>query len=190
MEGAVKMAYKFHNGKRKYILHSNISFHGKLLGAASLTGSPEVDFSFPRIPNVESFVYNDIKSLERQVNALKKDDGESDIYAIIIEPLNASSMLSCSKDFLQKLRQLCTNHKIVLIYDEVYSGWAKTGALFYFMKFQNVCPDIVTYANLLVGVNHLSRVTLQENIFLERLTTIPTMQRCIALHIMVLGKRQ
>ena len=33
LEGAVKMAYKFHNGKRKYILHSNISFHGKLLGA-------------------------------------------------------------------------------------------------------------------------------------------------------------
>ena len=166
VEGAVKMAYKFHNGKRKYILHSNISFHGKLLGAASLTGSPEVDFSFPRIPNVESFVYNDIQSLERQVNALKKDDGESDIYAIIIEPLNASSMLSCSKDFLQKLRQLCTNHKIVLIYDEVYTGWAKTGALFYFMKFQNVCPDIVTYAKSFGGgKSSISGYTAREHIF-------------------------
>ena len=166
VEGAVKMAYKFHQGKRKFILHSDISFHGKLLGAASLTGSPELSFHFPKIPNVEKFSYNDIQSLERQIGGLKKDNGESDIYAIIIEPLNASSMLSCSQDFLQKLRQLCTDHGIVLIYDEVYTGWAKTGELFSFMKFPNVCPDIVTYAKSFGGgKSSISGYTTREYIF-------------------------
>ena len=166
VEGAIKMAYKFHKGERKYILHSNISFHGKLLGAASLTGSPELDFSFPKIPNVESFGYNDIQSIESQINDLKKDSGESDIYAIIIEPLNASSMLSCSQEFLQKLRQLCTKHGIVLIYDEVYTGWAKTGELFSFMKFPNVCPDIVTYAKSFGGgKSSISGYTTRDYIF-------------------------
>ena len=65
VEGALKMAYKFHNGNRKFVLHSDISFHGKLLGAASLTGSPELDFKFPQIPNVESFEYNNINSLKK-----------------------------------------------------------------------------------------------------------------------------
>ena len=135
-----------------------------------------MDFSFQN-SNVESFVYNDIKSLERQVNALK-DDGESDIYAIIIEPL--MPVLCCPvQRFFKKLRQLCTNHKIVLIYDEVYTGWAKTGALFYFMKFQNVCPDIVTYAKSFGGgKSSISGYTAREHIF--RNTTIPTTQRCIA----------
>lgn len=166
VEGALKMAYKFHQGKRKFILHSNISFHGKLLGAASLTGSPELNFAFPKIENVESFVFNDIRSIEKQINNLKKDNGESDIYAIIIEPLNASSMLSCSEGFLQKLRHLCTENNIVLIYDEVYTGWAKTGALFYFMKFQNVCPDIVTYAKSFGGgKSSISGYTTKKYIF-------------------------
>ena len=45
-EGAIKMAFKYHNGKRKTILHSNISFHGKTLGAASITASKEVNYQF------------------------------------------------------------------------------------------------------------------------------------------------
>ena len=166
VEGAVKMAYKFHNGKRKFILHSNISFHGKLLGAASLTGSPELNFSFPKIPNVESFLYNDIQSVEEQIRVLKKTNGESNIYAIIIEPINASSMRSCSEEFLQKLRQLCTANNIVLIYDEVYTGWAKTGQLFSFMNYINTCPDIITYAKSFGGgKSSISGYTTREYIF-------------------------
>ena len=56
---------------------------------------------------------------------------ESDVYAIIIEPFNASSLQKCSKEFLIKLREICDKENIVLIFDEVYTGWAKTGELFY-----------------------------------------------------------
>tara|TARA_B100000780_G_C21126545_1_gene457316 strand:- start:2947 stop:4374 length:1428 start_codon:yes stop_codon:yes gene_type:complete len=166
VEGAVKMAYKFHQGDRQHILHSDISFHGKLLGAASLTGSPELSFDFPKIPNVDKFIYNDIKSVKDKIDQLIKSNGESNIYAIIIEPINASSMRSCSEHFLKELRNICTINKIVLIYDEVYTGWAKTGNLFSFMKYSDTCPDIVTYAKSFGGgKSSISGYTTRDYIF-------------------------
>ncbi len=166
VEGAVKMAYKFHQGKRKFILHSDISFHGKLLGAASLTGSPELSFEFPKIPNVEKYIYNNIESIKDKVSNLKQSKGESNIYAIIIEPINASSMRSCTEKFLKELREICSKNEIILIYDEVYTGWAKTGNLFSFMKYEGVCPDIITYAKSFGGgKSSISGYTCRENIF-------------------------
>jgi len=151
VEGALKLAYKFHNGSRKYILHSDISFHGKLLGAASLTGSPEISFKFPQIPNVKKFIFDDIESVINLVNQLIQSTGESDIYAIIVEPLNASTMRSCSEDFLKELQVVCNENNIVLIFDEVYSGWGKTGTLFNFMRVEGLSPDIITYAKSFGG---------------------------------------
>lgn len=67
-----------------------------------------------------------------------------DVYAILIEPFSASTIQWCSEEFLRGLRELCTKHKIVLIFDEIYSGWGKTGSLFYFMRYPDLIPDIVT----------------------------------------------
>jgi len=151
VEGAVKMAYKYHNGSRKNILHADISFHGKLLGAAGLTGSPELSFEFPKIPNIDQFEYNNFESVKNKVDIYRHSSGESDVYAIIIEPLNASSLQSCDEIFLRSLRKLCDDENIILIFDEVYTGWAKTGELFYFMHFDDLIPDIVTMAKSLGG---------------------------------------
>jgi putrescine aminotransferase len=150
VEGAVKLAYKYHEGKRKYILHSDISFHGKLLGAAGLTGSPELDFHFPTIPNVESFEYKNIDSVIELVSKIRKPNGESDTYAIVLEPFNASTLTECSSEFLKKIRETCDSEGIVLIFDEVYTGWAKTGELFNFIK-KGIVPDIVTFAKSFGG---------------------------------------
>jgi putrescine aminotransferase len=150
VEGAVKLAFKYHGGNRKYILHSDISFHGKLLGAAGLTGSPELDFKFPTIPNVESFKYNNIDSVKDLVSKIRKPNGESDIYAIVLEPFNGSTLRECSAEFLKELRKTCDSEGIVLIFDEVYTGWAKTGELFNFIK-KGVVPDIVTFAKSFGG---------------------------------------
>jgi len=76
--------------------------------------------------------------------------GECDLYAIVLEPFNASSLRECSPGYLRELRQLCDDEDIVLIFDEVYTSWAKTGALFYFMH-DEVLPDIVTYAKSFGG---------------------------------------
>jgi putrescine aminotransferase len=150
VEGAVKLAYKYHDGKRRFILHADISFHGKLLGSGGLTGSPELHYKFPTIPNIESFIYNDVESIKTLVSRLKKENGESDIYAVLLEPFNASSLRECSTDFLKELRDLCTKENIILIFDEVYTGWTKAGELFFFMK-HNTVPDILCYAKSFGG---------------------------------------
>ena len=143
VEGAIKLAYKFHNGNRKVILHSDISYHGKLLGSASITASKEVHFRYPRIPNTESFEFNNIESVKEKINKFRNKSGESDIYALFIEPFNAGSIRSCSKEFLEELQKICNDEKIILVFDEIYSGWYKTGNLFYFMGY-DVIPDILT----------------------------------------------
>lgn len=151
VEGSVKMAYKFHNGDRKKILVSDLSFHGKLLGAGSLTRSPEQHFSFPKITGVVEYRFNDLDSVRSAVLANLRPDGSSDIYALLVEPLNVSSMTSADGAFLEGLRNICDEFGIILIVDEVYSGWAKTGELFNFMRIPQFVPDIVVYAKSFGG---------------------------------------
>ena len=142
-EGAIKMAYKYHEGKRDYILHSDRAFHGKLIACGSLGGNYFEDDLFPRLPNTASFEYNNIASLKSKIEILKKNK-TSNVYAVIIEPFSASCMQECSGDFLFELKKTCLENDIILIFDEVYSGWAKTGELFNFMRVKNLCPDILT----------------------------------------------
>lgn len=134
VEGAVKLAYKYHGGRRGTVLRADISFHGKLLGSGGLTGQPH--FSFPTIPGIKTFRYGDLESVKAVVS--------KDVYAILIEPFSASTMTCCDEEFLRGLRQLCDEHDIVLIFDEIYTGWGKTGSLFYFMRYPGLIPDVVT----------------------------------------------
>jgi len=165
VEGAVKIAYKYHMGSRKVILHSDISYHGKLLGTGGLTASSEYHFQFPTIPFTEAYVYNDIHSIKEKVSQLRQDNGESDIYAIVLEPFSASTLRECSNDFLKTLRDICDQEKIILIFDEVYSGWGKTGELFYFMHHQ-VIPDVLTYSKSFGGgKSSISGFTARSTIF-------------------------
>ncbi|TDC42163.1 aspartate aminotransferase family protein [Micromonospora sp. KC213] len=144
VEGAVKLAYKYHGGKRNTILRSDISFHGKLLGSGSLTGSSQNHFKFPGIPGVVSFPYDDLDAVRAAVDATRDRRGRCDVYAILIEPFSASTMRWCSEEFLRGLRELCTREDIVLIFDEIYTGWGKTGTMFYFMRYPGLIPDVVT----------------------------------------------
>lgn len=150
VEGALKLAYKSHGGRRGAVVHSDISYHGKLLGAASVTASRELHFRFPEIPGAHAFAYDDIASLRSLIGQLRQADGGSDIYAVIVEPLSASSLRSCSQRFLTELRQLCDAEGIVLIFDEVFTGWGKTGELFHFMH-HGVVPDILVMSKALGG---------------------------------------
>ena len=165
-EGAIKLAYKYHGGKRKYILHSDISFHGKLLGTGSISHSPEVKFKFPGIENTDSFKWNDIKNLKEKINKYENTKDNPDIFAIIIEPFSASSLLECSESFLRELREICNKKKIILIFDEIYTGWGKTGEYFYFMKYEKLIPDILTMSKSFGGgKSSISCFTTSNEIF-------------------------
>lgn len=165
VEGAVKMAYKYHGGRRKTVLHADISFHGKLLGAAGLTGSPELHFTYPTIPGIDAFTYNDIGSLDASIARHRDGDG-CDVYAIVLEPLNASSMRACTEPFLRHVRSVCTANDIMLVFDEVYTGWGKTGTLFHFMKYEGLVPDAIVYAKSFGGGKaSISGYTTSERVF-------------------------
>ena len=159
------MAFKYHDGKRKTILHSNISFHGKTLGAASITASKEVNYQFPTISNTDYFNYNSEESL---INVIEKHtlNGICDIYAIIIEPFSASTLKQCSQEFLMLLRKKCNDLNIVLIFDEVYSGYFKTGKFFNFMRVKDLSPDILTMAKSFGGgKSSISAFTSTDKVF-------------------------
>ena len=63
IEGAIKLAFKYFNGERKYILHSDISFHGKTIGASNISGSKEINFKYQKMFGVEKYKFNDIGDL-------------------------------------------------------------------------------------------------------------------------------
>jgi putrescine aminotransferase len=151
VEGAVKLAYKVHGGRRRHILHAHNSFHGKLLGSSGLTAFAEQPFSFPTIPGIEVFEYDQIASVEGKIRELRGADGQCDVYAIILEPYCVNHLRGCSPEFMARLRELCTRERIVLIFDEVYTGWGKTGTLFHFMRHAGLVPDILTMSKTFGG---------------------------------------
>jgi putrescine aminotransferase len=155
VDGALKLAYKYHDGRRRHVLHSDRSFHGKLLGAGSVSESEsfqtdEMKFSFPEIPDTKKYEFNSIQSIKEQLATLKGSDGKPDVYAILVEPFSASTLTPCSGEFLEEIREICSRDDIVLIFDEVYTGWGKCGELFYFMK-HDTYPDILTVSKSFGG---------------------------------------
>ncbi|MFE3021607.1 aspartate aminotransferase family protein [Streptomyces sp. NPDC059256] len=167
VEGAVKLAFKYHAGRRTQILHADISFHGKLLGSGSLTGSAQsAPFKFPGIPGVSTFTYGDLDSVREAVARARDAKGRCDVYAILIEPFSASTMTECSEAFLRGLRELCTAEDIVLIFDEIYTGWGKTGSLFHFMRYPGLVPDVVTTSKAFGGgKSSISAFVAREPVF-------------------------
>ncbi|MEV6521271.1 aminotransferase class III-fold pyridoxal phosphate-dependent enzyme [Longispora sp. NPDC051575] len=143
VEGAIKMAYKYHGGKRNTILRADISFHGKTLGAGSLTGSAENAFKFPGLPGAVVYPYGDLAALRPLLT--------DDVYAVLVEPFSASSLRHWDEASLRELRAICTAKDIILIFDEIYTGWGKTGSLFYFMRHEGLVPDILAYSKSLGG---------------------------------------
>ncbi len=132
-------------------MHADRAFHGKLIASGSLGGNyAEEDGLFQKLPYTSAFEYNNIESFKSKINYLRRKE-ISDVYAVIIEPFSASCMYGCSESFLLEMRKICDQEQIILIFDEVYSGWSKTGHLFNFMRVKNLCPDILTMSKSFGG---------------------------------------
>ena len=149
VEAAIKVCYKSFETKRKYILYSNKSYHGKLIGSGSISGSSKKDKLFPIMENCVSFNFNDPGDLENKILELNSKGG---IYSVIVEPYSASLLLSCSDIFINKLEELRKKYGFRIIFDEVFTGWHKSEKLFYFENFKNkICPDVITLSKAMGG---------------------------------------
>ncbi|WP_434631764.1 aspartate aminotransferase family protein [Thermoanaerobacterium thermosaccharolyticum] len=143
VEGALKLA-KIASGKHKIVYCKN-SFHGKSAGALSVTGREKYQKYFkPLVPDTVQVEYGDADALE---DALKGKD----VAAFIVEPIQGEGGVIVPHDgYLKEVRELTTKYDAYLIFDEVQTGFGRTGKMFA-CEHENVVPDIMCLAKSLGG---------------------------------------
>lgn len=146
IEGAIKLArkyyYKKHHKADSEIIAMEHSFHGRSLGALSVTGTKKYREAFePLIGGVVFAAFNDIKDIESKMN--------EHTCAVLLETVQGEGgIYPASKEFLKELRELCTKRGILLILDEIQCGMGRTGTMFAYEQY-GVLPDIMTSAKAL-----------------------------------------
>ena len=144
VEGALKLA-KIATGKQR-IVYCRGSFHGKSLGALSVTGRDKYKKYFgPMVPYAEEASFGDIEELKGIFNKY------NDIAAFIVEPIQGEGgIIVPPKGYLREVRDLCTEYQVLLIVDEVQTGFGRTGYWFSCQE-EKVTPDIMCLAKSLGG---------------------------------------
>ena len=164
IENAIKIARSY--TKRSGVIAFSGAFHGRSLFAVSLTGKVapyKLGFG-PFPPEIYHAPYPDahtpLAEVKKAVNHIFKADIEpSRVAAIVFEPVQGEGGFNVIQaEAVQWLRQLCDEHGIVLIADEIQTGFGRTGTMFAMEHF-GVVPDLMTIAKSLAGGVPLSAVT-------------------------------
>lgn len=153
-EAAIKLARKYAHTvldiDKPIILTANASFHGRTLATVTATGQPKYQKYFdPLVPGFEYVPYNDINAIEAAISEL--DEGDYHVAAILIEPLQGEGGVRPGDvAYFQKLRQVCDDTGVLLMFDEVQVGMGRSGKLWGY-EHLGVEPDIFTSAKGLGG---------------------------------------
>ena len=145
VEGSLKLAKKFANseGKKDYdIIAMNHSFHGRSLGALSVTGNDHYREPFePLIPNIKFADYNDLASVEALIG--------DNTAAVIMETIQGEGGIYPAKpEFIEGVRALCDKHNALMILDEIQCGMGRSGYMFAYQMY-HVMPDVMLCAKAL-----------------------------------------
>ena len=146
VEGAIKAARKYAYLKDGQTDHEIIamehSFHGRTMGALSITGNPKYREAFqPMIGNIRFAILNDFESVLNQVT--------EKTCAIILETVQGEGGIHpATEEFMNQVKQLCEEKDILLILDEIQCGMGRCGTMFAWQKF-GIKPDIMTTAKAL-----------------------------------------
>jgi acetylornithine/LysW-gamma-L-lysine aminotransferase len=143
---AVEAALKFArlSSGRKRILAAKRAFHGRTYGALSATYAARYRQGFePLLPEFEHLSYNNPQALEEAVN--------DQVAAVILEVVQGEGgIYVATPEYLQTARRLCDQHGALLIFDEIQSGFGRTGKMFAYQHY-DVQPDMLTCAKSLAG---------------------------------------
>ncbi len=143
---AVEAALKFArlSSGRKRILAAKRAFHGRTYGALSATFAPRYRQGFePLVPEFEHISYNNPQALEEAIN--------DEVAAVILEVVQGEGgIYPAAPEYLQAARERCDRHGALLIFDEIQSGFGRTGKMFAYQHY-GVQPDMVTCAKSLAG---------------------------------------
>ncbi|NMA22279.1 MAG: aspartate aminotransferase family protein [Spirochaetales bacterium] len=146
-EAALKLARKWGNLKspqKSGIISMVDSFHGRTYAAITATGQPKYHANFSPLPSGYSYArFNDLESVKALI--------DEHTCAIIVEPIQGEGgIVPADPAFLQGVRELCDEHDLLLIYDEVQCGMGRTGKPFAHQLY-GVKPDVLTAAKALAG---------------------------------------
>ena len=148
VEGAIKLARKYSTdryGKNRYeIITFNNSFHGRTLGALAATAQAKKQNMFE--PLLSGFKYSDINNIESV-----KEKINVNTCAVIIELVQGEGGINiCDKEFIIELERICKENDLLLIIDEIQTGFSRTGSLFAYQQY-DIIPDIIVVAKSLGG---------------------------------------
>ena len=141
-EAAIKIARA--STRRTKFVSANGAFHGKTMGALSVSGRDKYKKPFaPLIPDCVQVPFNDIAALEEAI------DGET--AAVLLEPIQGEGgIIVGSDDYLRAARELCDRHGALLVFDEVQTGLGRTGKM-WGCDWAGVAPDMMLLAKALSG---------------------------------------
>ena len=147
VEAAIKISRKFGHSKKisapKIIVMEN-SFHGRTMAALSATGSKKAHEGFT--PLVDGFIHVPFNNIDAVKSVLSE---EKNVVAILLEPIQGEGGIILPDDkYLYQLREITHNHNILLMIDEVQSGFCRTGKWFAHQH-ENIIPDVITVAKAL-----------------------------------------
>lgn len=150
IEGALKTARRYHfvNGapERIDVIGFAGSFHGRTYAAVNASGNASYLEGFgPRLPGYVQLTLDDEAGIAEAI-------ARPTTAAVIVEPVQGEGgARALTGEWLKRVRDLCTQHGVLLIYDEVQSGMGRTGKLFAHQWFEGVEPDIMAIAKALGG---------------------------------------
>lgn len=154
-EAAIKLVRKYAHTvldflEQPVILTAKASFHGRTLATVTATGQPKYQKDFdPLVPGFAYIPYNDIEAVENAIADL--DEGNRRVAAIMLEPLQGEGGVRPGDvEYFKRLRQICDQNSILLVFDEVQVGVGRTGKLWGYENL-GVEPDIFTSAKGLAG---------------------------------------
>jgi len=136
-ENALKLA-SFHNHKKRVVSFKK-AFHGRTSAAVKVTDNPAIIAPINDTIPVTFVPLNDIKAVEAELQ-------KGDVSSVIIEGIQGVGGIQQPSDlFMQELRALCTQYNVVLILDEIQSGYGRTGK-FFAHQYAGIKPDMITIA--------------------------------------------
>lgn len=149
IEAALKLARAF-NPAKQTIIAATKGFHGKSMGALSLSAKGEFRTPFgPMLPNIEHVPFNDLRELRWRMQTLKSVGEE--VGAVLLEPIQGEGGVNIPDDnYLPGVRALCDEFGALLILDEVQTGMGRTGKMFC-CEHWGVAPDLLCLAKAFGG---------------------------------------
>ena len=165
VESAIKLARAYHqetgNPRKTKFITREIAYHGTTLGALAATGIPQLRTPFEplvpggmHVPNTNSYRWPDERHPLWAADAIEEKilfEGPETVAAVILEPLqNAGGCIPPQEGYFQRVREICDEHDVLLISDEVICAWGRLGHYFGCQRY-GYQPDIITMAKALTS---------------------------------------